>query len=206
MKILAGKNFSQRLKIQSLSADFLFTDKVLYYGCPLDFSTRVIDFITKYDILYINQFGFQKGMSTEYAINSLLHNIVRSMNSDETGFCIQLDFAKGIWYCKPWNSIRQTLILWNQRYGIEMVSNIDPLIMGLWFQSYLKDRMKCTEIGNTQSDLDYFSSFTLTTLYYPQISSTSLYLKMIQAFFTPTKTYMKPLKLWIMSLPKYLNG
>ena len=45
-------------------------------------------------ILYKNQFGFQKNMSTEYAINSLLYNIVKCLNQGNTGFCILLDFAK----------------------------------------------------------------------------------------------------------------
>ena len=55
---------------------------------------RVIDFINKHEILYKNQFGFQKNMSTEYAINSLLYNIVQCLNQGKTGFCILLDFAK----------------------------------------------------------------------------------------------------------------
>ena len=43
--------------------------------------TRVINFIKKYKILYVNQFGFQKGMSTEYAINSLMNNMIKSLEN-----------------------------------------------------------------------------------------------------------------------------
>ena len=105
--------------------------------------SRVIDFITKYDILYKNQYGFQKCMSTEYAINSLLHNIVDSMNQDKTGFCILLDFAKAF------DTVNHQILLDKLHYyGIR--GNALK-----WFQSYLEDRQQCTEIGNTQSNLDY---------------------------------------------------
>ena len=56
--------------------------------------SRAIDFIKKYKILYPNQYGFQKGMSTEFAINSLLNNIIDCLENKEVGFCILLDFAK----------------------------------------------------------------------------------------------------------------
>ena len=105
--------------------------------------SRIIDFITKHNVLYTNQFGFQKGMSTEYAINSLLHNVVHSMNNDETGFCILLDFAKAF------DTVNHEILLDKlQYYGIRGTAL-------KWFQSYLKDRMQCTEIGNTQSNLEY---------------------------------------------------
>ena len=51
---------------------------------------RVIEFIKKYKILYENQYGFQKGLSTEYAINSLLNNIIECLENKEVGFCILL--------------------------------------------------------------------------------------------------------------------
>ena len=110
-------------------------EKVMY--------SRVIDFITKYNILYKNQYGFQKCMSTEYAINSLLHNIVESMNQDKTGFCILLDFAKAF------DTVNHQILLDKLHYyGIR--GNALK-----WFQSYLEDRQQCTEIGNTQSKLEY---------------------------------------------------
>ena len=105
--------------------------------------TRVMDFITKFNILYTNQYGFQKGMSTEYAINSLLHHIVHSMNQGETGFCILLDFAKAF------DTVNHKILLDKLHYyGIRGTAL-------KWFQSYLHDRMQCTEIGNTQSEIDY---------------------------------------------------
>ena len=86
--------------------------------------SRIIDFITKHNVLYTNQFGFQKGMSTEYAINSLLHNVVHSMNNDETGFCILLDFAKAFDTVNHEILLDKLSILWDQRNCTEMVSKL----------------------------------------------------------------------------------
>ena len=43
--------------------------------------SRVISFIKRFKILYANQFGFQKGLSTEFAINSLLNNIIECLEN-----------------------------------------------------------------------------------------------------------------------------
>ena len=55
---------------------------------------RLIEFINKHNILYENQFGFQSGMSTEYAVNAQLNNIVNTLEEKKFGVCILLDFAK----------------------------------------------------------------------------------------------------------------
>ena len=82
-------------------------------------------------------------MSTEYALNSLVHNIVQSLNQDETGFCILLDFAKAF------DTVNHDILLDKlEFYGIRGTAL-------KWFKSYLTDRMQCTEVGNTQSDLKY---------------------------------------------------
>ena len=48
--------------------------------------TRLIKFIEKNNILYKNQYGFQKGMSTEYAVNSLVNNIVKCLKIRKLAF------------------------------------------------------------------------------------------------------------------------
>ena len=105
--------------------------------------SRIIKFIEKFNILYKNQYGFQKSMSTEYAVNSLVSNIVKCLENQEVGFCILLDFAKAF------DTVNHEVLLKKlEFYGIRGVA-LD------WFKSYLSDRMQCTEIGNFQSKLSY---------------------------------------------------
>lgn len=105
--------------------------------------SRVIDFINRYKILYENQFGFQKGLSTEFAINSLLNNIIKCLEEKKVNFCILLDFAKAF------DIVNHEILLHKlDYYGIRGTAH-------KWFKSYLSERRQCTEIGNTQSKFDY---------------------------------------------------
>ena len=108
--------------------------------------SRTIDFIKKYNILYKNQYGFQKGMSTEHAVNALLHNIVKCLQNKEVGFCILLDFTKAF------DTVNHEILLDKlEYYGIRGIAL-------KWFKSYLTGRMQCTEIGNTKSNLNLVKS------------------------------------------------
>ena len=55
---------------------------------------RLFDFIETSDILYTNQFGFQRGKSTEHTMLDLYTNILQAIESKEETSCIFLDFAK----------------------------------------------------------------------------------------------------------------
>ena len=104
---------------------------------------RIIGFINKNNILYKNQFGFQKNMSTELAVNALLNNIINALDNKERGLCIFLDFAKAF------DTVNHDILLSKlEYYGIRGLA-LD------WFKSYLHNRMQCTEVGDTQSKLDY---------------------------------------------------
>ena len=99
-----------------------------------------MQFFLKHNILYENQFGFQKGMSTEFAVNSLLNNIVKCLQSKEIGFCIFLDFAKAF------DTVNHDILIKKlDHYGIRGIAL-------KWFKSYLSDRMQCTAIGEFQSN------------------------------------------------------
>jgi hypothetical protein len=105
--------------------------------------SRVISFVKKHNILYQYQYGFQSGMSTEFAVNSLVNNIVKCLENKEVGFCILLDFAKAF------DTVNHEILLNKlEYYGIRGTAL-------KWFKSYLSDRMQCTEIGDTQSKLNY---------------------------------------------------
>ena len=45
--------------------------------------TRIIDFINKNELLFQNQFGFQKGKSTEHGIVDLYSNIIKGTENCE---------------------------------------------------------------------------------------------------------------------------
>ena len=103
---------------------------------------RLIEFISKHNILYENQFGFQSGMSTEYAVNALLNNIVNTLEEKKFGVCILLDFAKAF------DTVNHDILLKKlEHYGIRGVALN-------WLSSYLSNRMQCTEVGDTQSELE----------------------------------------------------
>ena len=105
--------------------------------------SRISSFLTKHNILFEKQFGFRKNMSTELAVNTLLSNITNCFDKKEQGMCIFLDFAKAF------DTVNHNILLKKlQYYGIRGIA-LD------WFRSYLHNRMQCTEIGNTQSDLAF---------------------------------------------------
>ena len=55
---------------------------------------RLMDFIEINNILYKNQFRFQRGKSTEHAVLDVCANIVQTIESKEKTSCKVLDFAK----------------------------------------------------------------------------------------------------------------
>ena len=103
---------------------------------------RLISFFSKHNILYENQYGFQSGMSTEYAVNQVLNYIVETLERNEIGVCIFLDFAKAF------DTVNHEILLGKlEHYGIRGIAL-------KWIKSYLTNRMQCTEIGDTQSELE----------------------------------------------------
>ena len=103
---------------------------------------RLINFFSKHNILYENQFGFQSNMSTEYAVNQVLNYIVETLEKNEIGVCIFLDFAKAF------DTVNHEILLDKlEHYGIRGVALN-------WLKNYLTNRMQCTEIGDTLSELE----------------------------------------------------
>ena len=103
---------------------------------------RLISFFSKHDILYENQFGFQSNMSTDYAVNQVLNHIIKTLEKNEIGICIFLDFAKAF------DTVNHEILLDKlEHYGIRGIALN-------WIRNYLTNRMQCTEIGDTQSELE----------------------------------------------------
>ena len=104
---------------------------------------RLNEFITKHQILYQNQFGFQKNKSTELAVNSIVSNVTKSLENKESAYCIFLDFAKAF------DTVNHDILIQKlDYYGIR--GNALNL-----FKSYLTERQQFTEIGDTLSDMEY---------------------------------------------------
>ena len=103
---------------------------------------RLISFFSKHEILYENQFGFQSNMSTDYAVNQVLNHIIKTLEKNEIGICIFLDFAKAF------DTVNHEILLDKlEHYGIRGIALN-------WIRNYLTNRMQCTEIGDTQSELE----------------------------------------------------
>ena len=104
--------------------------------------SRLINFFKKHNTLYENQYGFQSNMSTEYAVNKVLNYVVETLERNEIGVCIFLDFAKAF------DTVNHEILIDKlEYYGIRGVALN-------WLKSYLTNRMQCTEIGDTQSELE----------------------------------------------------
>ena len=102
---------------------------------------RLIKFINKNNILYENQFDFQKNMSTELAVNALLTKIIQSFEKKEQCFSIFLDFA----------TVNHEILLKKLEYY-----EITGIVLD-WFKNYLYNRMQSTEIGDTLSEMKYIN-------------------------------------------------
>ena len=104
---------------------------------------RLIDFINENKILSQNQFGFQKGKSTENAVTSIISQIINARDRKESAYCIFLDFAKAF------DTVNHDILIEKLNYyGIK-----DNVLS--WFNSYLRNRAQYTQIGETLSDVGY---------------------------------------------------
>ena len=101
--------------------------------------SRLISFLTRYDILYENQFGFQKGKSTTYAILNLNQKIIKAIEEKKVPISIFLDFAKAF------DTVNHSILLDKlHHYGIRGVAFN-------WFKSYLSNRYQLVEVNGKQS-------------------------------------------------------
>ena len=104
---------------------------------------RLVEFIEKNNILTQNQFGFQKGKSTENAITSIISQILDAREKKESSFCIFLDFAKAF------DTVNHDILLEKLKfYGVKDEAQA-------WFKSYLTNRSQYTQVGSTLSDVGY---------------------------------------------------
>ena len=96
--------------------------------------SRLMSFFNKYEIINRNQYGFQKGKSTEHAIIDLQSRIVEAFERNEKPCCLFLDFAKAF------DTVDHSILLNKlNHYGIRGTAHE-------WLTSYLSNRTQCVEI------------------------------------------------------------
>ena len=104
---------------------------------------RLIKFVEDNNILSPNQYGFQKGKSTENAVTAIVSQILKAKERKESSYCIFLDFAKAF------DTVNHEILIHKLNYyGIQ-----DQALE--WFRSYLSNRTQFTQIGDTLSDIGY---------------------------------------------------
>ena len=101
---------------------------------------RVYSFLEKNEILYGNQFGFRKGLSTSMALLEFLNKVVDAFENNSFAMGIFIDLSKAF------DTINHEILLTKlYNYGIRGIAY-------KWFFSYLKNRKQCTGFNNSQSD------------------------------------------------------
>ena len=154
-----------KLQIGQINPVYKFESKMLYSNyCSISilplFSkvferlmfNRIYNFVIKHEIIYKNQFGFQKGKSTEHTILDLYTNLLQATEKQHKTSYIFLDFAKAF------DTVNHDILIKKlEYYGIRG----KPLN---WL-SYLSNRKQAVKIGQT------LSSFQTITCGVPQGSN-----------------------------------
>lgn len=104
-------------------------------------STRLMDFISKHNILYKYQFGFRSKHSTNIALNLLVDKITNSLDRNEVFVGISIDFRKAF------DTIDFHILL-DKLYTYGVRGNIHK-----WFSDYLTNRKQFVELGAIKSPL-----------------------------------------------------
>ena len=101
------------------------------------------DFLISYNIIYENQFGFQKNKSTYLAVLYIYSKLIKSIENKEFPCCIFLDFAKAF------DTVNHEILLSKlEHYGITGIVND-------WFRSCLSLRPQKVKINGFLSDEQY---------------------------------------------------
>jgi hypothetical protein len=101
--------------------------------------TRITAFISKYNILYENQYGFREKHSTHLAMINMIDQISEEMDAGNYSIGIFLDLSKAF------DTIDHNILLQKlEIYGIRGIAL-------QWLSSYLANRSQCVVIGDTVS-------------------------------------------------------
>ena len=104
-------------------------------------SNKLMNFLTKFQILSSNQFGFLKGKSTVDAFNALTHFIYESLNRKQHCMGIFIDLKKAF------DTVNHGVLL--KKLELCGVRGL-PLT---WFTSYLRDRRQSVRVAGHSSSV-----------------------------------------------------
>ena len=100
---------------------------------------RIMDFITKQNLLYKYQFGFRNNHSTSMALITLIDNIMSSIDKGNMVLGVFLDFKKAF------DTVNHSILLQKlHRYGIRGIAY-------KWIENYLSNRLQYVEFDGSES-------------------------------------------------------
>ena len=103
---------------------------------------RLTKFVTKFNILYDQQYGFRSKHSTQHAILDIVNTILQNMDDRKFSCGIFIDLKKAF------DTVNHEILLAKlENYGIRGIVN-------LWFRSYLTGRKQTTQINDYVSEPD----------------------------------------------------
>ena len=103
---------------------------------------RLNSFLSVNKVIIEQQYGFQKGKSTEHAILNLHSLIVNSLENKKTSCAIFLDLAKAF------DTVNHEILLLKMyHYGVRGTAH-------KWFQSYFSNRKQCVDVKGNLSEFD----------------------------------------------------
>ena len=104
-------------------------------------ANRLINFLDKFSIISLSQFGFQRNKSTTDAIEHLTEFIYSNLSSKKSTVNVLIDLRKAF------DTVNHIILLYKlHRYGIRGVPHH-------WFASYLRDRHQYVSLGPVSSTI-----------------------------------------------------
>lgn len=85
---------------------------------------RLNNFITKFDILFTSQHGFQSGHSTFMPLLSMQDKISAAMDKNEFSIGIFLDLAKAFDTIDHGILLKKVISLWNSQHPAKLVQKL----------------------------------------------------------------------------------